>query len=659
MRIRDFLVMSPLLLLLVGAPLSAQEEARKPVLRFAVLPVLNTLPLYVVLDGGYFDEAGITVEIVDYASGADVQAATIAGELDGFQADLFSALKVNAAGGDVRLVRHVGVTDAPFISLVVGRRSGIESVADFAGKRIGLSKNTIIQYMTDAFLASAELDAGEAGVEYVDVPGIWDRLQQLLDKDIAAATLPAPFSEVSPRWSYRVLIDDSEVAYVPESLNIAAAALAEKGAAVRAFLAAYERAVDTLNEMAGDQSTLREFLRENDRGGGQLLKSSFNTGLVPVPILTRARVPSEAEYSSVHDWALGAGLLAEAQSYADVVDGQFLPEVMEEEMAETDDMAEEAAAPVAEQEMREPDLRFLVRPSINSLPLHVAQDAGYFEEEGVVVEFVDFMNVTDLQAAVEAGESDGLQLTSLNRILQLNAGAGNVRVVREVEVTNLPYFAIITGPGSGIESMDDLTSNPVSLIKGADAEFLVGQMLTHAGLSEDQVEIVYIDSADVGNLMDKILDGQIKVTLVDQVFTQVISTMFGGSVLMDSDDMNYGGAQEMIGFRSQVLEEKGDAVHAFLRAYARAEEAINALAGDTQAYRQFVGTVGMEQDAPIKVIVSGGFAAVPIFAPPGLPSTEDFNPFQEWAIGAGLLERTFSYEELVDGSFMMEEMAEE
>ena len=656
MKYRNLLLVA-LLLMLVATPLLAQDEMAEPDLRIGALPVVNMLPLYVALDGGYFDEVGITVEIVDYPSGKDAQAAAIAGEIDGFQADLVSALKVNAAGVGVHVVRHVGITNTTFVHIVTGRGSGIESVEDLAGKRIGLSLNTIIQYMTDTLLASAGMSSED--VEYVDVPGIYNRVQRLVDGDIDAATLPGPYNQFALTYGGVVIIDDANVDYVPEALIIRAEVLAEKGEAVRAFLAAYEQAVETINAMAGDSSAYAEFLEMNDRGSGQLLKSAFNTGFVLVPTLTRARVPSEAEYSSVHDWALGAGLLAEAQSYADVVDGQFLPEVMEEEMAETDDMAEEAAAPVAEQEMREPDLRFLVRPSINSLPLHVAQDAGYFEEEGVVVEFVDFMNVTDLQAAVEAGESDGLQLTSLNRILQLNAVAGNVRVVREVEVTNLSYFAIITGPGSGIESMDDLTSTPLSLFKGADAEILVGQMLTHAGLSEDQVEIIYLDSADVGNLMDKILDGQIKVTLVDQAFTQVISTMFGGSVLMDSDDMNYGGAQEMIGFRSQVLEEKGDAVHAFLRAYARAEEAINALAGDTQAYRQFVGTVGMEQDALIEAIVSGGFAAVPMFAPPGLPSTEDFAAAQEWALAAGLLDAPIAYEDLVDDSFLMDDMAEE
>ena len=647
-----------LVYLLVAGPLAAQNQMAGPDLRIGALPVLNMLPLYVAHDAGYFDEAGVVVEIVDFLSSKAAQDAAIAGEIDGFQADLVSALVVNEQGANVRVVRHVGITNIPFVSIIAGRDSGIESVADLAGRQIGLSQDTIIQYLTNSLLASAGMSADD--VEYVDTPGIYHRLQLLSDGEIDAATLPEPYATAATLLGNRILIDDTGMDYVPETLNISADTLAEKGEAVSAFLAAYEQAVATINAMAGDIQTYLDFNAANDRGSGQALKSSLATRFIDMPTLSQARVPSEAEFSGVHDWALGAGLISEAQAYADAVTGQFLPEVRVEELAADDEMAEEAAAPTAEadQEMREADLRIVVRPSIYSLPFHIAQGAGYFEEEGVVVELVEILNVASLLSAVEAGEFDGLQLTSLNRILQLNAGAGDVRIVREVAVTNLPFFALITGPGSGIASMEDLRGAAVSLVAGADAEFFVGQMLAHAGLSADEVAIDYIDPAEVGDMFDDILGGQIQVTFADQVFSQSIS-MFGGSVLMDSDDLNYDGAQEIIGFRAQVLEEQGDAVRAFLRALARAEEALNAMEGDTQEYRHFVGDRGIEQDALVETLVIGGFSAVPMFAPPGVPSAGEIASVQEWALEMGLLDASIAYDDLVDGSFLMEEMAEE
>ena len=648
------LLLFVMLLLSVGMPALAQDEMAAPDLRIGALPVLNMVPLYVAQQAGYFDEAGVVVEIVDYASGADAQAAVIAGEIDGFQADLVSALKVNAGGGDVHVVRHVGITNIPFISIVAGRDSGIESMEELAGGRIGLSLNTIIQYMTDTLLASAGVDA--AGVEYVDVPGIWDRTQRLVDGEISAATLPELYATSALQYGGKVLIDDAAVDYVPESLNIRAETLAEKGEAVRAFLAAYERAVDTINAMEGDASAYLAFL---ESGGGHTLTSAFSALITVAPIFSRARVPSEAEFSAVRDWALDAGLLTETQSYADVVADQFLPEVMEVEMAPADEMAEATVEPVAEsgQAMREPDLRLAVRPSMTALPLHVAQAAGYFEEAGVVVELVDFITPSSQQSAIQAGEFDGLQTGSIVRLSQLNAAGYDVHIVREIEIINLPNISIITGPASGIESVEDLVDASISIIGGSAEEYSLDQLLASVGLV-GQVEYVNVGAAAVGDLLDQLVQGQIKAMLGDQLITQVVMA-FGGRSLLDSNDIDYVGVQEVLGFRAEVLAEKGDAVRAFLRAYVRAEEALNALAGDTGAYREFAQSIGMGQDAPVTTVVFSGLAPVPIFAAAAMPSEEDIVPILEWAVAFGRLEEAPAYEDLVDGRFLMEVMAEE
>ena len=186
-----------------------------------------------------------------------------------------------------------------------GRDSGIESVADLVGRQIGLSENTIIHYLTNSLLVSAGMIPDE--VEYVDTPGIYNRLQRLSDGEIDAATLPEPYARAATLLGNRVLIDDSGMDYVPETVNISADVLAEKGEAVSAFLAAYEQAVATINEMGGDIEAYLDFNAANDRGAGQGLKSALAARFIEVPILSQARIPSEAEYGGVHDWALGCG----------------------------------------------------------------------------------------------------------------------------------------------------------------------------------------------------------------------------------------------------------------------------------------------------------------------------------------------------------------
>ena len=66
-----------------------------------------------------------------------------------------------------------------------------------------------------------------------------------------AAVLPQPHLKWALDFGSRVLIDDTALEYVPEAVSFRADVLEQKGEAVRAFLQAYERAVETINAMKG------------------------------------------------------------------------------------------------------------------------------------------------------------------------------------------------------------------------------------------------------------------------------------------------------------------------------------------------------------------------------------------------------------------------
>ena len=301
---------------------AAPEDSAAPDLRIGVLPVLNTLPLYVAREVGFFEEAGVSVELVPFQSGLDRQTALIAGVTDASNDDLIGALLLNAGGVETRVIRH----DPPrevFFAIVAAPESELESAADLAGASIGISHNTLIQYLTDAMLATAGLSADE--VEYVEVAEIPVRYQLLLQGQLAAATLPEPLIQAALGAGGRVLLDDAALGYVPTALNFRADALAEKGEAARAFLLAYERAVAAIN---ADPEAFREVM------GAHIQMPPPLIPILPVPTFFAASVPDEEDFAAVQDWALGIGLLEEALAYEDVVDGSFLPEAMAEDESE-------------------------------------------------------------------------------------------------------------------------------------------------------------------------------------------------------------------------------------------------------------------------------------------------------------------------------------
>ena len=49
-------------------------------------------------------------------------------------------------------------------------------------------------------------------------------------------------------------------------------------------------------------------------------------------------MPTEEEFTHARDWALAAGVIMNELAYEDVIDGSYLPEMMDDEMDMDDDM---------------------------------------------------------------------------------------------------------------------------------------------------------------------------------------------------------------------------------------------------------------------------------------------------------------------------------
>ena len=334
-----------MLLLSVGMPLMAQDEMAEPDLRIGILPVANSIIVRLL---GLFEEmsvAGVTVEVVPLPSAQALREAMTAGELDGFQADLITTLVLMESGLDLRLVRHVGLVSPPFFSILTYEESGIMSVEDLVGARIGISERTVVQYVTDQMLASAGISADE--VEYVDIPDIVARAELLNQGEVDAATLPLPHWVLSVQSGARLLVDDTTVEYVPEALSFRADVLAEKGEAVRAVLGAYERGVEEANVLespeeaiawAGERARARVQAGFERQDAGTLFDQLAQLAQITEVVMVTARVPTAEEFAHAQDWALGVGLVMEARAYEDVIDGSYLPEMMDDDM---DDMSED------------------------------------------------------------------------------------------------------------------------------------------------------------------------------------------------------------------------------------------------------------------------------------------------------------------------------
>ncbi|MHB1134789.1 MAG: ABC transporter substrate-binding protein [Chloroflexota bacterium] len=308
-----------LALLLVGcqAPAApATPGANLPPLKVGVLPIVESLPLYVAETEGLFAKEKLSVEIVPFGSAVERDSALQAGQIDGQLNDLVATMLLSKADPRLKIVRQTfqGSAAKPMMYVLAAPQGKVKAAADLAGAEIGLSSNSVIEYTTEALAKDAGLDV--AALRKVEVAKIPVRFEMLMQGQLQAATLPDPLASLALAQGARLVLDDSRTGYGQSILTFRQEAVANKAASLRAFLGAYEQATRAIN---AEPNKYRALLVDRAKVP-EPIKDSY--AMPPYPA---AKVPTEAEFNAVSQWLVGKGLLPAPLAYADLVTSEFLP----------------------------------------------------------------------------------------------------------------------------------------------------------------------------------------------------------------------------------------------------------------------------------------------------------------------------------------------
>lgn len=303
---------------LVSLPFSALAEKveKEALLKVALLPILDVFPFYVAQKQGYFEQAGIRVRAVPVASGLERDQLMQSGEIDGMLTEMTTTATFNQRQPMVRIVRvaRVAYPDYPLFRLLAAPASGLRSPKQLSGVPIAVSKNTIIEYVTDRLLAAHGLKQEEIITR--SVPVIPERYHLLLQGQIKAATLPDPLAASALKAGARLVADDSTHTHFSASvLSFSVKALEDKGDVVRHFLQAWDRAASQINAAPNDY---RGLLLERIR----VPKNIQETYVIPP--YPRSGVPGKDQWDDVIAWMIGKGLLKASLPYPNSVTEAYL-----------------------------------------------------------------------------------------------------------------------------------------------------------------------------------------------------------------------------------------------------------------------------------------------------------------------------------------------
>ncbi len=233
------------LVLGTGSPAGAQS--RPLTIRLGVHTSVLGAPDVIAIREGYFKQEGLEVEWRRFALGKEGRDAMIAGAIDinataptpfliGLEKGIpYSAIAINAYFCGTN---HV----------VVRKDSDINSVAQLKGKRVGLPKGTITEYVFIARMAPTHgLKSGD--YEVANIPDAKDRIPSLVAKAIDAATLNDPFVAVGEHDGLiRSLEDFCKYDPLPFIATATNKVVKDKPDAVVAYLRGWLRAVKLIKE---------------------------------------------------------------------------------------------------------------------------------------------------------------------------------------------------------------------------------------------------------------------------------------------------------------------------------------------------------------------------------------------------------------------------
>lgn len=303
-----------LVLLSACAPAAPQETVT---LKIAVLPIIDTLPMYVAQQEGLFAKHNVGVEFVPVASAPERDQLLAAGQADGAVNETLAVMLFNKESIQMQAVRYA-LRPAPgygHFFIIASGQSGITTVEELKGVEIGVSQGTVIEYVTERLLQAEGFTADE--IKTVAVPKIPDRMSLLASGELEAGVMPDPLASLVVAQGGVIVADDSNhPEYGFSVISFRKAVIDEHTEAVKGFLAAIEEATAMLN---ADPAKYKNVLSEQNLVPAPLLES-YQT-----PPFPSAGVPTIEEWNDALNWLKEKGILTVDVSYADSVNSSLLP----------------------------------------------------------------------------------------------------------------------------------------------------------------------------------------------------------------------------------------------------------------------------------------------------------------------------------------------
>jgi NitT/TauT family transport system substrate-binding protein len=286
-------------------------------------------------------------------------------------------------------------------------------------------------------------------------------------------------------------------------------------------------------------------------------------------------------------------------------------------------------------------------PLISLAPLHIAAAEGYFEEQNLEVEFIEFNRSSEAIPLLAAGKLDVMAGSISPGLINAILREQNIKIVAakgHVEPGGCSYMALLKSTAHLDELSDpgDLAGKPIRTGATGATAYIFDQALLPYGMYIEDTEVINLGQPVTGQALG---DGSLYAALLGEPhLTQ--SILNGQAVIWyGADELTPDLVFGVITFGPTILEDNPEVGQRFMVAYLKGVRQYNE--GKTERNLEILQeSTGLEYEVLQQICLP------PIREDGYIDFTLGLEPFLQWSLEKGQTEGMVTAAQVIDTSFI-------
>lgn len=274
-------------------------------------------------------------------------------------------------------------------------------------------------------------------------------------------------------------------------------------------------------------------------------------------------------------------------------------------------------------------LKIGLMPDIDSIPFIIAEEKGFFKEEGVNVELQHFKSAMDRDSALQSGNLDGC-ISDMLAAGFAKSGGFDVKITSRTDGN----YCLIAGSANTATELKNMQGQNISVSKNTIIEFVLDQMLAQNQMTDADINKTVIPQ--IPTRLEMLQNGKLDAAVLPEPMGSI--AVKNGSHFVNSSEKMQINPGVMV-FTNDSLQNKADAIKAMYRAYNKAVEYLNNTPQDE--YMDLVITQAGLPPATKEALT------MPKYSEATLPSKEDWDKSINWLNQKELVKETYSFDDVV------------